>query len=31
VIFGPLLVLVAVFARGGILGVATRIRGWFRG
>jgi branched-chain amino acid transport system permease protein len=31
VIFGPLLVLIAVFARGGILGVAARIRGWFRG
>ena len=31
VIFGPLLVLVAVFARGGILGVATRIREMFRG
>ena len=26
VIFGPLLVLVAVFARGGLLGVAARLR-----
>jgi branched-chain amino acid transport system permease protein len=31
VIFGPLLVLVAVFARGGLIGVAERLRGMFRG
>jgi len=31
VIFGPLLVLVAVFARGGLIGVAQRLRGMFRG
>ena len=31
VIFGPLLVLVAVFARGGLIGVATRLRGIGRG
>ena len=31
VIFGPLLVLVAVFARGGLIGVAHRLRGIFRG
>jgi branched-chain amino acid transport system permease protein len=30
VIFGPLLVLVAVFAPGGLLGVAGRVRGMFR-
>jgi branched-chain amino acid transport system permease protein len=31
VIFGPLLVLVAVFARGGLIGVGTRLRGMLRG
>ena len=31
VIFGPLLVLVAVFARGGLIGVAQKLRGMFRG
>jgi branched-chain amino acid transport system permease protein len=31
VIFGPALVLVAVFARGGLLGVAARLRRIFRG
>ena len=31
VIFGPLLVLVAVFARGGLIGIATRLRGMRRG
>ncbi len=31
VIFGPLLVLVAVFARGGLIGVARRLRELFRG
>jgi branched-chain amino acid transport system permease protein len=31
VIFGPLLVLVAVFARGGLIGVAQRLRGLVRG
>ena len=31
VIFGPLLVIVALFARGGLLGVAQRLRGMFRG
>ena len=31
VIFGPILVLIAVFARGGILGLLARIRGAFRG
>ena len=31
VIFGPLLVLVAVFARGGLIGVASRLRGIARG
>ena len=31
VIFGPLLVLVAVFARGGLLGVAARLRRMLRG
>jgi branched-chain amino acid transport system permease protein len=31
VIFGPILVLIAVFARGGILGLAERIRGMIRG
>jgi branched-chain amino acid transport system permease protein len=31
VIFGPLLVLVAVFARGGLIGVAERLRGMLRG
>jgi len=31
VIFGPLLVLVAVFARGGLIGVAQKLRGLFRG
>jgi branched-chain amino acid transport system permease protein len=31
VIFGPLLVLVAVFARGGLIGVAQRLRGMTRG
>jgi branched-chain amino acid transport system permease protein len=31
IIFGPLLVLVAVFARGGLLGVAQKLRGMFRG
>jgi len=30
-IFGPLLVLVAVFARGGLIGVAQRLRGMLRG
>jgi branched-chain amino acid transport system permease protein len=31
VIFGPLLVIVALFARGGLIGVAARLRGMFRG
>jgi branched-chain amino acid transport system permease protein len=31
VIFGPLLVLVAVFARGGLIGVAQRLRGMLHG
>jgi branched-chain amino acid transport system permease protein len=31
VIFGPLLVLVAVFARGGLIGVAQKLRGMIRG
>ena len=31
VIFGPLLVLVAVFARGGLIGVAQKLRGMVRG
>jgi branched-chain amino acid transport system permease protein len=31
VIFGPLLVLVAVFARGGLIGVVSKLRGLFRG
>jgi branched-chain amino acid transport system permease protein len=31
VIFGPLLVMVALFARGGLIGVAQRLRGVFRG
>jgi branched-chain amino acid transport system permease protein len=31
VIFGPLLVLVAVFARGGLIGVGTRLRGLLGG
>ena len=31
VIFGPLLVLVAVFARGGLIGVAQKLLGMFRG
>jgi len=31
VIFGPLLVLVAVFAPGGLLGLASRLRRMFRG
>jgi branched-chain amino acid transport system permease protein len=31
IIFGPLLVLVAVFARGGLIGVAQKLRGMFRG
>jgi branched-chain amino acid transport system permease protein len=31
VIFGPLLVLVAVFARGGLIGVAHKLRGMLRG
>ncbi len=31
VIFGPLLVIVALFARGGLIGVAQRLRGMFRG
>ena len=31
VIFGPLLVLVAVFARGGLIGVAQKLRGMGRG
>jgi len=31
VIFGPLLVLVAVFARGGLIGLAARLRGMSRG
>lgn len=30
-IFGPLLVFVAVFARGGLIGVAQKLRGLFRG
>ena len=30
VIFGPLLVFVAVFARGGLIGVAQKLRGMFR-
>jgi branched-chain amino acid transport system permease protein len=31
VIFGPLLVVVAVFARGGLIGVAAKLRGAVRG
>src|SRR5436190_3115656 len=31
VIFGPLLVLVAVFARGGLIGMAQKLRGMTRG
>jgi branched-chain amino acid transport system permease protein len=31
VIFGPLLVLIAVFARGGLIGVAQRVWGMLRG
>jgi branched-chain amino acid transport system permease protein len=31
VIFGPLLVLVAVFARGGLIGLAAKLRGMIRG
>jgi branched-chain amino acid transport system permease protein len=31
VIFGPLLVLVAVFARGGLIGVARKLRGMLHG
>src|SRR3954451_15532176 len=31
VIFGPLLVFVAVFARGGLIGVARKLRGMVRG
>ena len=31
VIFGPLLVVVALFARGGLIGVAQRLRGIVRG
>ena len=31
VIFGPLLILVALFARGGLIGVAQKLRGIFRG
>jgi branched-chain amino acid transport system permease protein len=31
VILGPLLVLVAVFARGGLIGIAQRVRGMLRG
>ena len=31
VIFGPLLVMIAVFAPGGLIGVARRLRGIFRG
>ena len=31
VIFGPMLVIVALFARGGLIGVAARLRGMFRG
>ena len=31
VIFGPLLVFVAVFARGGLIGVAQKLRGFTRG
>jgi branched-chain amino acid transport system permease protein len=31
VIFGPLLVVVALFARGGLIGVAERLRRMFRG
>jgi branched-chain amino acid transport system permease protein len=31
VIFGPLLVLVAVFARGGLIGIAQKLRGIIRG
>src|SRR3954463_9751650 len=31
VIFGPLLVFVAVFARGGLIGVAQKLRGMVRG
>jgi len=31
VIFGPLLVLIAVFARGGLIGVAQKLRGLLRG
>ena len=31
VIFGPLLVMVALFARGGLIGVTQRLRGMFRG
>ena len=30
-IFGPLLMLVVLFARGGLIGVAQRLRGMFRG
>lgn len=31
VIFGPLLVMIAIFARGGLIGVAARLRGLLRG
>jgi len=31
VVFGPLLVLVAVFARGGLIGVGQKLRGMLRG
>jgi hypothetical protein len=31
VVFGPLLVMVALFARGGLIGVTQRLRGMFRG
>jgi branched-chain amino acid transport system permease protein len=31
VIVGPLLVIVAVFANGGLVGVAERLRSWRRG
>jgi branched-chain amino acid transport system permease protein len=31
VIFGPLLVLVAVFAPGGLIGLVTKLRGMIRG
>jgi branched-chain amino acid transport system permease protein len=31
VIFGPLLVLIAVFARGGLIGVVAKLRGLIRG